>query len=1286
MMLEIGWAPPHGVGPLTPVSESSEVLDSPLSSFRAATSRQNSIGENDNIDEEEVTPSAVPFMALFNCADGFDWILIVAGSLGAVVHGASLAVYLHLFGKIIHLLSFHSNINEVFNHFSQYALYIVYIGLVVFAAGWIEVWCWILTAERQTAVIRTKYVQVILGQNMSFFDTYGNNGDIMNQVLTDVQVIQCALSEKVRSYIHNIAACVGGLVIALINCWQIAFVALATGPVIFATGWISNVFLRKFEINLQDAYVHAANVAEEALANIRTLYAFTNEALAKHSYAASLYNTLKYGITISLVQGLGVGFTYGFGMCSCALQLWVGRFLVTSGRYSGAEILTAVFAIVLSGLGLNQASTNLYSFEQGRIAAYRLYEVIRHSGSTANLDGDTLVSVQGKIEFQNVFFSYPSCPAVPILSGFYLTVPAKKTVALVGRSGSGKSSLTRLLARHYDPNLGEVLLDGVNTKNLKLEWLRQQIGLVTQEPALACLSILDNIAYGRPDITLDQIQEAAKIANVHAFISSLKSGYETQVGKFGLALTDEQKTRISIARAVLLNPSILLLDDVTSKLDLEAENAVYDTLHKITLGRSTIMIARRVNLVKDADSIAVMDGGQCVEMGTHDELISAHGLYSELLRCEEVVKLPERLPSKNENANDSNNGIEMSSNSDHKVNGTPRLSNRVGDMVQLIGKYNSKHQSLPSLGRLVKLSLQDWLYAVLGSVGASIFGSFRPILAYIVGLIMTAYYKRDASRFDVDKWCLIIACMAIVVLVATVLQHFYFGIVGEKLTERIRRMMFSSMLESEIGWFDKNENKSDNLLSRLANDATYVRATFTDRLCILIQDFCAAFAAIVIGFSLEWRLALVASITIPFLIVFTVAQRRGFSGFSRGIEELHKKASVVLEDLVKNISIVMAYCAGNEVSRVYSLYLKKVYKQTLLHGMLTGFMFGFSRFMFFACNGILLWYTAVSIRNGYIDLPTALREYIVFTFVTFALVEPFGIMTRNTDKTRKDLVRVFDIINHVPKISHDESTALKPVNAYGTIEFKNVHFCYPKSPEVMVLRDFTVKVDGGHTVGVVGVSGSGKSTLLSLILRFYDPVSGQILLDGKDLKQFNLRWLRNQLGLVQQEPVMFSTSIRENIVYARHNASETEIKEAARIANAHHFISSLPKGYDTKVGPGGVELTPGQKLRVAIARVVLKSTPILLLDEADSRIEDESRRVVQEALDRLLIGSKTTILVARRESMMRRVDKILVVNGGQIVESGTHDSLVSNKDGVYAKLTQPRFVKGLRPHFLASTQ
>ncbi|PKI74680.1 hypothetical protein CRG98_005007 [Punica granatum] len=443
----------------------------------------------------------------------------------------------------------------------------------------------------------------------------------------------------VGNYIHNMATFLSGLVVGFVNCWQIALITLATGPFIVAAGGVSNIFLHRLAENIQDAYAEAASIAEQAVSFIRTLYAFTNETLAKYSYATSLQATLRYGILISLVQGLGLGFTYGLAICSCALQLWVGRFLVRHHKAHGGEVIAALFAVILSGLGLNQAATNFYSFDQGRIAAYRLFEMISRSSSSVSHDGATPGSVQGNIEFRNVYFSYLSRPEIPILSGFYLTVPAKKAVALVGRNGSGKSSIIPLMERFYDPTLGEVLLDGENIKNLKLEWLRSQIGLVTQEPALLSLSIRDNIAYGR-DATLDQIVEAAKIAHAHTFVSSLEKGYETQVGRAGLALTEEQKIRLSIARAVLLNPSILLLDEVTGGLDFEAEKMVQAALDLIMLGRSTIIIARRLSLIRNADYIAVMEEGQLVEMGTHDELVNLDGLYADLLRCEEATKLP----------------------------------------------------------------------------------------------------------------------------------------------------------------------------------------------------------------------------------------------------------------------------------------------------------------------------------------------------------------------------------------------------------------------------------------------------------------------------------------------------------------------------------------------------------------------------------------------------------------------------------------------------------------------
>ncbi|MBA0726295.1 hypothetical protein Golax_002133 [Gossypium laxum] len=1397
-----GWSPPH-IQPLTPVSEVSEPPESPspyLDTTAEASGEAAQVEADEEMEEEEEIeppPAAVPFSGLFACADRLDWVLMIVGSLAAAAHGTALVVYLHYFAKIIQVLGLgppeqgQDRMDEQFERFKELSLTIVYIAAGVFAAGWIEVSCWILTGERQTAVIRSRYVQVLLNQDMSFFDTYGNNGDIVSQVLSDVLLIQSALSEKVGNYIHNMATFFGGLIIGFVNCWQIALITLATGPFIVAAGGISNIFLHRLAENIQDAYAEAASIAEQAVSYVRTLYAFTNETLAKYSYATSLQATLRYGILISLVQGLGLGFTYGLAICSCALQLWVGRFLVKNNKAHGGEIIAALFAVILSGLGLNQAATNFYSFDQGRIAAFRLFEMISRSSSGLNQEGNILASIQGNIEFRNVYFSYLSRPEIPILSGFYLTVPAKKAVALVGRNGSGKSSIIPLMERFYDPTLGEVLLDGENIKNLKLEWLRSQIGLVTQEPALLSLSIKDNIAYGR-DATFDQIEEAAKIARAHTFISSLERGYETQVGRAGLALTEEQKIKLSIARAVLLNPTVLLLDEVTGGLDFEAERTVQEALDLLMLGRSTIIIARQLCLIRNVDYIAVMEDGQLVEMGTHDELLALDGLYAELLRCEEAAKLPRRMPVRNyketstfQIEKDSSSVHSFQESSSPKFVKSPSLQRVHGIFRPQDGAFNSQespkahspppekmlenglsvdagdkepsirrqdsferrlpelpkldvqsaqqqksndsdpespvsplltsdpknershsqtfsrplsysddipmevneakdvhHGEAPSFWRLAQLSFAEWLYAVLGSIGAAIFGSFNPLLAYAIALIVTAYYRLQEHHHlqdEVDRWCLIIACMGIVTVVANFLQHFYFGIMGEKMTERVRRMMFSAMLRNEIGWFDNEENSPDNLSMRLANDATFVRAAFSNRLSIFIQDSAAVIVAILIGMLLHWRLALVAFATLPVLAVSAFAQKLWLAGFSKGIQEMHRKASLVLEDAVRNIYTVVAFCAGNKVMDLYRLQLKKILKQSFFHGMAIGFAFGFSQFLLFACNALLLWYTALSVKR-HIDLPTALKEYMVFSFATFALVEPFGLAPYIL-KRRKSLTSVFEIIDRVPKIEPDENSALKPPNVYGSIELKNVDFCYPTRPEMLVLSNFSLKVNGGQTVAIVGVSRSGKSTIISLIERFYDPVAGQILLDGRDLKLYNLRWLRNHLGLVQQEPIIFSTTIRENIIYARHNASESEMKEAARIANAHHFISSLPHGYDTHVGMRGVDLTPGQKQRIAIARVVLKNAPILLLDEASSSIESESSRVVQEALDTLIMGNKTTILIAHRAAMMKHVDNIVVLNGGRIVEEGTHDSLLA-KNGLYVRLTQPHFGKGLRQHRL----
>ncbi|KAJ6432713.1 hypothetical protein OIU84_019871 [Salix udensis] len=748
-----------------------------------------------------------------------------------------------------------------------------------------------------------------------------------------------------------------------------------------------------------------------ALSYTRTLYAFTNETLAKYSYATSLQATLRYGILISLVQGLGLGFTYGLAICSCALQLWVGRFLVKDHKAHGGEIVTALFAVILSGLGLNQAATNFYSFDQGRIAAYRLYEMISRSSSTVNQDGNSLVAVQGNIEFRNVYFSYLSRPEIPILSGFYLTVPAKKTVALVGRNGSGKSSIIPLMERFYDPTLGEVLLDGENIKNLKLEWLRSQIGLVTQEPALLSLSIIDNISYGR-DATLDQIEEAAKIAHAHTFISSLEKGYETQVGRAEL-LKCEEAAKLPRRMPVrnYTETAAFQVEKDSSAGHSYQEPSSPKMVKSPSLQRVPCIFRPPDGMFNSQESPKVLSPPpekmmeNSLPLDGTDKEPSIRRQDSFEMRLPELPKIdvhPEHRHTSNGSGPESPVSPLLTSDPKNERSHSQTFSRPHSHSDDVLIKVKEardvKHRKEPPFWRLAKLSLAEWLYAVLGSIGAAIFGSFNPLLAYVISLIVTAYYRREEHRLrqDVDRWCLMIAIMGVVTVVANFLQHFYFGIMGEKMTERVRRMMFSAMLRNEVGWFDEEDNSADTLSMRLANDATFVRAAFSNRLSIFIQDSAAVIVAVVIGMLLQWRLALVALATLPVLAVSAFAQKLWLAGFSRGIQEMHRKASLVLEDAVRNIYTVVAFCAGNKVMELYRLQLKKIFKQSFVHGMAIGFGFGFSQFLLFACNALLLWYTAYSEKNLHVDFHTALKEYMVFLFCNICTGGAFWIGSIHT--------------------------------------------------------------------------------------------------------------------------------------------------------------------------------------------------------------------------------------------------------------------------------------------------
>ncbi|CAM6016899.1 unnamed protein product [Sphagnum balticum] len=1010
-------------------------------------------------------PPSVPYYKLFSFADGYDFLLMFLGATGACVHGVAIPIFFVFFGKLINAFGqYYADPEKMSAEVAKNALYFLYLAIVVLISAWLEVACWMQTGERQSARMRISYLQAMLSQDVGFFDTDCTTGEIVSRISSDTLLVQDAISEKAGNYLHYMARFFAGFAVGFSSVWQLTLVTLAVVPLIALAGGAYAVVMIGITSKSQKAYSNAGEIAEEAIAQIRTVYSFVGESKAVRAYKRALETTLKLGKRAGLAKGLGVGCTYGLLFGAWALLLWYASTLVLSKVTNGGQAFTTILNVIISGIALGQAAPNLTTFGKGKAAGYNILEMIsRKPLVDRNTDGAILCQVRGQIQLQNVWFSYPSRKDIPVFQNFCLTIPAGKMAAIVGGSGSGKSTVISLIERFYDPCSGEVLLDGFNIKNLELQWLREQIGLVNQEPALFATTA-------------------------------------------------------------------------------------------------------------------------------------------------------------------------------------------------------------PSMWRLMKLNSPEWPYALLGSLGAIMAGCETPLFALAISHMLVTFYNPNASfvHHEVARICFIFAAATVVTVGIYVLQHFFFGLTGERLTMRIRELMFQSILQQEVGWFDDEANNSSLLAARLATDATMVRAAVGDRMSTILQNLALVITAFCIAFYLQWRVAAVILGTFPLLISAAVGEQLFLKGFGGDLSKAYGRASMVAGEAVGNIRTVAAFCAEEKVLDLFMRELEEPNKQMVMRGQLSGFGYGLSQFCMYSSYGLALWYASTLVREGKAQFGDVLKTFMVLIITAFGVAETLA-LAPDIVKGSKALSSIFVILDRQTAINPDNPVAEEVTSVSGDIELRHVDFAYPARPDVQLFTDFSLKVKGGRSLALVGASGSGKSSVIALIARFYDPLAGKVMINGKDIRNMKLKSLRRHIGLVSQEPSLFACTIYENIVYGRDGATESEVIEAAKAANAHSFISGLPDGYQTEVGERGVQLSGGQKQRVAIARAVLKDPEILLLDEATSALDAQSEKVVQEALDRLMLG-RTTVVVAHRLSTIRNTHSIAVIHEGQIVEQGSHQTLMSKVGGTYAQL------------------
>ncbi|XP_023932082.1 multidrug resistance protein 1A isoform X3 [Lingula anatina] len=1293
--------------------------------------------------KKEEPEKMVGVFEIFRFASGFDYFLMSIGSLAAIIHGLALPLMIVVFGDMIdsfvgdgsvvtralqacadnaaaNNITTQSSVtyneeyfrknpqvlegccqlinatgctsSNILDQMTTFALYYVGIGVGVMVFSYLEYSMWTWSSERQAHTIRLAFFRSVLHQEIGWFDTH-EPGELNTRMSDDISKIAAGINEKLGQFFQGIAAALASLILAFVKGWLLTLVVLAVSPLIILASGIMTYLTTQMTSNELTAYAKAGSVAEEVLGAIRTVVAFGGQDKECDRYNNNLEDAKKSGIKKALTTGAGMGFTWMIIFGAYALGFGYGAHLVrTDTTYTVGNMMLVFFAVIIAAFSLGNATPTLANFGTARGAAYVIYRIIDkvpeiNSDSEEGMRPD---SVRGEIEFKNIHFKYPSRPDVKVLDGFNLTATRGQTVALVGSSGCGKSTCIQLLQRFYDPEEGQVFLDGVDIKDLNIKWLRNHIGVVSQEPVLFATTIAENIRYGRDGVTQEEIEKAAKEANAHDFISQLPDQYETLVGERGAQLSGGQKQRIAISRALVRDPKILLLDEATSALDTESEGIVQAALDKVRQGRTTLVIAHRLSTIRTADIIVGLEKGVAVEQGTHDELMSKQGVYYTLVTMQsqkkdqesDVQAAVEESDEDEEEVIPETKKSELDRSLSHRD--SQRKFNRMTSVASVKSeakegekkeKEEEEEEKLPDppMKRIFRLNAPEWFYILIGCFSALINGGIQPAFAIIFAEFLGVFVEyptethADKQAETTFLYSMILLGLGVLSAIAMICQVFFFAVSGENLTLRLRQLAFRAMLRQDIAYFDDHKNSTGALTTRLATETSAVQGATGARLGTIIQSIANMGTAIIIAFVFSWEMTLLIIAFLPFIAVGGMLEMRLMYGATIRDKEALENAGKTAVEAIENMRTVASLTKEEKFYQLYKEKLDAPFKTSTRQAHLTGLTFGFTQGVLFFAYAAAFKFGAFLIDDGRRNFEDIMKVFSAVVFGAMALGQASS-FAPDYNKAKIAASKIFLLFDREPEIDSYSTEGEEPASFQGDIEFKDTHFNYPSRPNVKVLRGLDVQVGAGQRLALVGSSGCGKSTTIQLLERFYDPLSGNVLLDKRDTRSLNISWMRKQMGIVSQEPILFDCSIKDNICYGDNSRQPemAEVIEAARNANIHSFIESLPDGYDTNVGDKGTQLSGGQKQRVAIARALLRNPKILLLDEATSALDTESEKVVQEALDRAQEG-RTSIVIAHRLSTIQNADMIAVIHHGKVREIGKHADLLAKK-GLYFKL------------------
>jgi ATP-binding cassette, subfamily B, bacterial len=1117
-----------------------------------------------------------------------------------------------------------------------------------------------------------------------------HTGDVMSRATSDLTLIQLFLQQLGILY-GNLTLLLVAIGVMFWLSPLLALVMVVSVPLFF--GVAMRFRRRSFPASwIDQVYKGAvAGVVEEAVTGVRVVKAFGQEAQEQESLnveARRLFQsrlrtariTAVFGAALEAVPGLTQVAVLAFGgLLAIGGHVTLGVFLAFASYV--LQLVTPVR--FLSGM--------LATSQQARAGAARIVELL--SAKSVMQERGGAVALRGSaalLELNHVDFAYPGGEAV--LHDVCLRVEPGERIAIVGASGSGKSTLALLLARFFDPIAGSVRIDGRDIREYTLASLRSAVRIVPEEGFLFSTTIRDNIAFGRPDASENDLERASVAAHVHGFVSGLPQGYATVVGERGFTLSGGQRQRIALARAALTNPSVLVLDDATSAIDARTEHAIHRSFEDVLAHRTTVLIAKRYSTLQLADRVIVLDRGRVVDQGRTEELLERSELFRELLTgpdADVVLPLFDDVTSLDA----------MAWPTDVSRLGAPKVSTYasdsaaravgggghglLGDSDRLAGLSTASAELLSDVARLPPLAGEPNIDQVAATAPVDDFNMMRlfrpfarPLLLITLLVIIDSLSSLAAPaliRIGLDRGVLHSSQAALFVVCGVLLSvqlvswanarvtMFCSQRTAERMLYGLRLRTFAQLQRLSLDYYERHQ--AGKIMTRMTSDVEAFAQLLQQGLLTAMVSLltCGGIAVVLAVFNPFLAMA-VSVLLVPLVLSTWLFKQASSRTYLRARERI----SLLYADMQESL-------AGAAVSQAYNqqpanearfAQLADSYCQARSRSFeLMARYFPFLQLLSTVAKGIALAVAAHHVENGSLS-SGVLIAFLLYLDQFFTPIQQLSTVFDQWLQAKvagSQLRELLLIQSGTPQLSDP----VIPGRLRGEITLDHVSFAY-HSTGLIAMDDVSLTIPPGQVVALVGTTGAGKSTLVKLVARFYDATAGTVRIDGFALPRLDLPAYRHQLGFVPQEPFLFSGTVRSNIAYGRPSASDLEVERAARAVGAHEFIAGLPHGYLTPVSEQGRSMSAGQRQLLSLARALLVDPAILLLDEATANLDLATEARVQRAMG-LVASGRTTLLIAHRLQTARASHRILVVENGRIVEDGSHEQLLE-LDGRYAAL------------------